>query len=82
MRGVGAFYCPWWGGPWGEHGVCLFDEPLRAGGRNCNGHHVVVPALKDCTPDLRRGLVIVCRWGREVVVWGAEAGRAEGGVGG
>ena len=39
-----------------------------------------MPALKDCTPDLRRGVVTVCKWGREVVVWGAEAGGAEGGV--
>ena len=27
-------------------------------------------------------MVTVCRWGREVVVWGAEAGGAEGGVAG
>ena len=53
-------------------------------GRGCcrNGHYVVVPALEDCTPDLPRGVVAVCRWGREVVVWGAEAGGAEGGVAG
>ena len=49
MRGVGVPYCPWWGGPWGGHGVCPFDEPLRAGGRSCSGHYVVVPALEDCT---------------------------------
>ena len=82
MRGGGVPYCPWWGGPWGEHGVCPFDEPLRAGGRSCSGYHVVVPALEDCTPDVRRGLVTVCRWVREVVVWGAEAGGAEGEVAG
>ena len=82
VRGGGIPYCPWWGGPWGEHSVCPFDEPLRAGGRSCSGHYVVVPALEDCTPDLRRGLVTVCRWGKEVVVWGAEAGAAEGGVAG
>ena len=74
MRGGGVPYCPWWGGPWGEHGVCPFDEPLRAGGRSCSGHYVVVQALEDCTPD--------CRRGREVVVWGAEAGGAEGSVAG
>ena len=82
VRGGGVPYCPWWGGPWGEHGVCPFDEPLPAGGRSCSGYHVVVPALKDCTPDLRRGVVTVCWWGREVVVWGVEAGGAEGGVAG
>ena len=82
MRGGGVLYCPWWGGPWGEHGVCPFDEPLRAGGRSRSGYHVVVPALKDRTPDLRRRLVTVCRWGGGVVVWCAEAGGAEGGVAG
>ena len=82
MRGGGVPYCPCWGGPWGEHGVCLFDEPIRAGGRSCSGGYVVVPALEDCTPDLRRVVVTVCRWGREVVVWGAEASGAEGGVAG
>ena len=59
MRGGGVPYCPWWGGPWGEHGVCPFDEPLRAGGRSCSGYHVVVPALEDCTPDLPGGVVTV-----------------------
>ena len=82
MRGGWAPYCSWWGGPWGEHGVCPFDEPLRAGGRSCGGHYVVVRTLEDRTPDLPRGVVTVCRWGREVVVWGAEAGGAEGGVAG
>ena len=80
MLGGGVPYCPWWRGPWGEHGVCPFDEPLRAGGRSRSGYHVVVPALEDCNPDLRRGVVTVCRWGEEVIVWGAEAGGAEGGV--
>ena len=75
-------YCPWWGGPWGEHGVCAFDKPLRARGRGCSGYHVVVPTLEACTPDLQRGVVTVCRWGRDVVVWGAEAGGVEGGVAG
>ena len=51
-----------------HYSVCPSDEPLRAGGRSCSGHHVVVPALEDCTPDLRRGVVTVRRWGREVVV--------------
>ena len=73
MLGGGVPYCPWFGGPWGEHGVCHFDEPLRAGGRSRSGYHVVVQALEDCNPDLRRGVVTVCRWGGEVVVWGAEA---------
>ena len=63
MRGGGVPHCPWWGGPWGKHGICPFDEPLWAGGRSCSSHYVVVPALKDCTPDLRRGVVTVCRWG-------------------
>ena len=80
--GGGVPYCPSWGGPWGGHGVCPFDEPLRARGRSRSGYHLVVPALEDCNPDLRRGLVTVCRWGGEVVVWGAEAGSAEGGVAG
>ena len=67
MLGGGVPYCPRWGGPWGEHGVCPFDEPLRAGGRSRSGYHVVVPALEDCNPDLRRGVVTVCRWGG--LVW-------------
>ena len=82
LRGPGVPYCPWSAGPWGKHGVCLFDEPLRDKGRSCSGHYVVVPALEDCTPDLRQGVVTVCRWGREVVVCGAEASSAEGGVAG
>ena len=82
MRGGGVPYCPWWGGPWGKPGVCPFDEPLRAGGRSCSSQFVVVLVLEDCTPDLRQGSVTVCRWGREVVVWGAEASGAEGGVAG
>ena len=79
---VGSPIALWRGGPWGKHGVCPFDEPLRDGGGSRSGYHVVVPALEDCNPDLRRGLVTVCRWGGEVVVWGAEAGSAEGGVAG
>ena len=82
MLGGGAPYCPWWGGPWGEHGVCPFEEPLRAGGRSRSSYHVVVPALEDCNSDLRRGVVTVCRLGGEVVVRSAEAGGAEGGVAG
>ena len=81
-RVVGSPTAPGGAAPWGEHGVCPFDEPLRAGGRSCSGYHVVVPALEDRTPDLRRGVVTVCRWGREIVVWAAEAGGAEGGVAG
>ena len=68
--------------PWDEHSVGPFDEPLWAEECCCSGHYVVVPALEDCTPDLRRRVVAVCRWGREVVIWGAEAGGAEGGVAG
>ena len=82
MRGFGVPYCPWWGGTWGEHGVCPFDKPLQAGGRSCSGHYVVVLALEDFTPDFWQRMVIVCKWGRVVVVWGAEAGGAEGGVAG
>ena len=37
-----------------------------------------MPALEDCTPDLRRCVVTVCRWGREIVVCSAAAGGAEG----
>ena len=82
MLGGGVPYCPWWGGPWNEYVVCPLDEPLRAGGRSHSGYNVVVPALEDCSPDLRRGVVTVCRWGGGVVVWGAEAGGAEGSVAG
>ena len=53
---------------------------MRAGGRSRSGYHVVLAALEDCNPDVRRGVVTVCRWGGEVVVRGAEAGGAEGGV--
>ena len=63
MLDGGVPYCPWWGGPWGKHGVCPFDEPLRARGRSRSGYHVVVPALEDCNPDLWRGVVTVCRSG-------------------
>ena len=80
MRGDGVPYCPWWGSPWGEHSVSPFHEPLWAGRCCCSGHYVVVPWPQDCTRDLLRGVVAVCRWGREVIVWGAEAGGAEGGV--
>ena len=63
MLGGVVPYCPCWGGPWCEHGICPFDEPLRAGECSRSGYHVVVPALEDCNPDLRRGVVTVCRWG-------------------
>ena len=79
---VGSSTAPGGAVPWGEHGVCSFDEPLRAGGRSRSGYHVVMPGLEEGNPDLRRGVVTVCRWGGEVVVWGAEASGAEGGVGG
>ena len=31
MLGGGVPCCPWWGDPWGKHGVCPFDMKLRAG---------------------------------------------------
>ena len=80
MLGGGVPHCPWWGGLRGEHGVCPLDDPLRARGRSRSGYHVVVAALEDCNPDLRRGVVTVRRWGGGVVVSGAQAGGAEGGV--
>ena len=49
-------------GPWGGHGVRPPEDPLWAGGCR-GGHYVVVPALEDCTPALRRRLVAVCRGG-------------------
>ena len=58
--------------PWMSH--------CGPGERSRSGYHVVVAALEDCNPDYRRGVVTVCRWGGEVVVWGAEAGGAEGSV--
>ena len=79
---MGSLTAPSWRGSWGEHGVSPFDEPLWAGECCCSGHYVVVPALEDRTPDLQRGVVAVCRGGREVVIWGAEAGSAEGRVAG
>ena len=79
---MGSPTAPWWGGPWGEHGFGPFDEQLWAGGCSCGGHYVVVPALEDCTLDLLWGVVAVCRWGRKVVVWGAEAGGVDGSVAG
>ena len=39
-----------------------------------------MPALENCTPDFRRGVVAVCRWGGAVFIGGAEAGGAKGGV--
>ena len=80
MLGGGVPHCPWWGGLRGVHGVCPLDDPLLAGGRSRSGYHVVVAALEDCNPDLRWGVATVCRGGGEVVVRGAEAGGAEGGV--
>ena len=82
LRGGSVPYCPWWGGPWGEHGAGPFDDPLWAGGRCFGGHYIVVPLLDDCTPHFQRGVVAVCRWGGEVVVGDAESGGAEGGVAG
>ena len=55
VRGGGVPYCPWRGGPWGEHGVCPLDDSLWAGGCCCGDHYVVVPTLEDYAPDLRRG---------------------------
>ena len=82
MRRGGVPYCPWGRGLWGEHDVGPLDDPLWAGGRFCGGHYVVVPAPEDCTPDFRRGVVAACRRAGEVIVGGAEAGGAEGGVAG
>ena len=82
VRGGGVPYCPGGRGPCGEHGVGSLDDPLWAGGRCCGGKYIVVPPLEDCTPDLRRGVIAVCRYGGEVVVGGAEGGGAEGGVAG
>ena len=76
VPGIAKGLTPWWGLPWGEHGVGPFDEPLWVGGCCCGGPYVVVPALEDSTPDLRQGVVAVCRWGGEVVIGGAEAGGA------
>ena len=77
--GGGLPYRPGGRGPWGKHGVGPPADALWAGG--CRGrHYVVVPALEDCTPDLRRGLVAISRWGGKVVVGGAEVGGAEAGV--
>ena len=66
--GAGLLYCPGGCGPWFKHGICPLDDPLKAGGCR-GGHDVVLPALEDCTPDLRRRLVAVCRW------WGGEGRR-------
>ena len=79
MWGGGLPYCPRGRGPWGEDGISPPDDPFWASGRR-SGHYVVVPALEDCTPDLQRGLVAVCRWWGKVIVGGAEAGGAEHGV--
>ena len=78
MRGAAIPYCAGGRGHRGEHGVGPLDDPLWAGGRCCGGHYVVVPALEDCTPDLLRWVLAVCRWGEEVMVGVGEAGRVEG----
>ena len=64
---------------WGEHGVGPREDPwaIRV---CCSVHHVVVPALNDCTPDLRRVSLADRRWGGEVVLGGVEAGGAAGGI--
>ena len=49
VRGGGVRYWPWWGGPWGEHGVGPLHGPLWAGGLCCGGHYVVVRARGLCT---------------------------------
>ena len=61
-------------------GVSMVLVPLTSNcgpGKFCCGDpYVVVPALEDCTPDLRRGVVAVCRWEGEIVVGCSEAGGA------
>ena len=79
MRGGGLPYRPAGRGFRGEHGVTPLDDALSAGVCR-SGHHMVVPALQDRTPDLWQGLVAAYRWGGEVFVGGAEAGGTEGGV--
>ena len=81
---VGSAYCPGGCGPCDERGVSPLDDPLWAGGRCFGRHYIVVPVFEDCKPDLRRGVVAVCRVGAGggVVVGGAEAGGAEGSVAG
>ena len=40
-------------------GASMVSVPLTSR----SGYHVVVPALEDCNPEFRRGVVTVCRWG-------------------
>ena len=82
VRDGGVPYCPCWGSPSGEHGVGTLDDPLWARGGSCGAHYVVVHALEDCAPDLRGGVVAVCRREGGVVIGGAEAGSEEGDVAG
>ena len=64
--------------PRGKHGVLPPEDPWAI--RACCGlHYKVVPTFEDCTPDLRREPVSVCRWGRDVIVGGVETGGAGGG---
>ena len=79
MWGAGLSNRLWGCGSWGEHGVSPGEDPWAI--RVCSGvHYVIVPALQDCTRDLRRGPLAVCTRGGEVVIGDAEAGGAEGGV--
>ena len=83
---------PVWGGgfpqppggcdPWGEHGVgppeVPWAIPFWAGG--CFTHFVIVPTFEDCTPDLGRRPLAVCRWETAVVVRRVDVGGREGSV--
>ena len=49
-------------GSLGKQGVGPREDPWAI--QVCCGvHHVIVPVLEDCTPDLRRGSLAVRRWG-------------------
>ena len=81
---AGFPYCRGGCGPWGEHGVGAPEDPWGIW-MCCGLHYVIVLAFEDCTPDLRRGPVAVCRWAGGVIGGGAknggaELGGAEGGV--
>ena len=53
-------------GPWGEHGVGPPEDPWAMwlwAGECRGGDYTIVPGYEDCTPDLGRGPVAICRWG-------------------